>query len=319
MNALAENPVDPFIPISAITLREGDASGFDIFVRVQANSRGVLFCSSGQTIASGQIQNMCQEARLFIHRDDRERYQEFLRLNYEDRISDERIPIIDRISVLNGVIRDILGEQFAHGTTDSIVENCQQLGMNSINLLGSDSLVPKDLCRVLHHDFGTFTHSANVSAYAVVLGRALGFSESDLTQIAVGGLLHDLGKLDISEKILNKPGKLSDEEFQQVKRHPVAGLQRVGDRSDLSCGQLMMIYQHHERVNGQGYPVGCSADEIHPWSKLCAVVDVFEALTSHRSYRRPFTHEVALAVLQKGIDVEFDREILTCWNRILTR
>jgi HD-GYP domain-containing protein (c-di-GMP phosphodiesterase class II) len=170
---------------------------------------------------------------------------------------------------------------------------------------------------VLYHDYGTFTHSANVSAYAVLLGNALSFSQEELRQIAVGGLLHDIGKIEISDRILNKPGKLDDAEMREVQKHPTTGLQRVADRTDLNFGQMMMIYQHHERGDGSGYPVGCTSDEIHPWAKLCAIVDIYEALTSLRPYRHPLSTAAALAVLDREGETKLDKEMLECWRQLV--
>ncbi len=90
-------------------------------------------------------------------------------------IQDER-PIIETLAIMNEVIRDVLCDEFAHGNTDSIVKTCQELGTTSSRLLADQPIVLNALCRVLHHDYGTFTHSANVSAYAQLLARALGFS-----------------------------------------------------------------------------------------------------------------------------------------------
>jgi HD-GYP domain-containing protein (c-di-GMP phosphodiesterase class II) len=316
MRSLVEESTDQLIPISVATLFRGTMPGFDIFVRSKGSRVPLLFCSADQEFFD-EPTRVSQHEKLFIHRDNRDRYQLYLRQNYNASIADDRIPVTQRLSVLSEVIRDVLGEQFANGTTESIVETCQTFGKSSVALLGSELVVPSELCSVLHHDFGTFTHSANVSAYSVVLGRALGYCRSDLEQIAVGGLLHDIGKLDICETILNKPGRLTDDEFTKIKMHPTTGLQRVGTRSDLSYDQMMMIYQHHERLDGSGYPVGCSANEIHPWGKLCAIVDVFEALTSDRPYRAPYSRATAFAVLEKGNGVEFDREMLLCWRRLL--
>ena len=89
------------------------------------------------------------------------------------------------------------------------------------------------------------------------------------------------------------------------------------ERDDLSFGQLMMTYQHHERMDGSGYPVGCLGDEIHPWAKLCAIVDVYEALTSNRPYRSPMTPKTALTLLDKGEGTEFDPEMLKCWRQLI--
>jgi len=141
-----------------------------------------------------------------------------------------------------------------------------------------------------------------VASYISVLAKALGFSGDELQQIVVGALLHDMGKLEIPDSILAKPGRLDEFEFRQVQLHPGLGFRRlVKEQRRLTYDQLMIVYQHHEKLNGKGYPVGLPADEIHYWAKMCSVVDIFEALTSQRPYRKPMTHETALAMLDNRI------------------
>ncbi len=172
---------------------------------------------------------------------------------------------------------------------------------------------------MLRSDHSRVTHALNVFAYTTLLARGLGFSHGELAQLATGALLHDLGMLDVDPLVINKPDRLNDNERRQVQAHPGLGLQRVIDRYDLSAGVMMMIYQHHERLNGSGYPVGIAVDEMHPWSRLCCVAEVYAALTSTRPYRQAIVPQTAIAVLDRGAGIEFDREIVTCWRRMVLK
>jgi putative nucleotidyltransferase with HDIG domain len=312
-------PTSPeqLMPVSLATFGHSSIVGIDLFVRPSPADPAVLLCSSADVEQLHAVHRLLGEGirRVYIRLEDRNLYQRFLRDNWPELLSSE-LPQSERTEIMSEVIRDVLSEQFQSGSTDSIVDNCKRYGSVVSDLLGGEPIVVMDLVKVLHHDYGTFTHSTNVSAYAVLLAKALGYQADDLEQIAVGALLHDLGKLEISDDILNKPGKLSEEEFRIVQKHPTLGISRVADRMDLTYGQMMMIYQHHERCNGSGYPVACSGDDIHPWAKLCAIVDVFEALTSVRPYRNPLSLEIAISILDKGVD-EFDKEMLQCWRSLM--
>jgi HD-GYP domain-containing protein (c-di-GMP phosphodiesterase class II) len=148
-----------------------------------------------------------------------------------------------------------------------------------------------------------------------MLAMRLGITaKSELRQIAVGAMLHDLGKLGIPESILTKPGMLDDRELDLVKSHPVLGFRKLCRRSDLNYGQLMMVYQHHERMDGLGYPVGSAADEIHAWTRICSVVDVFEALTSNRPYRAHLRIDEVLGLMDLSSGTRFDRGVYECWK-----
>jgi len=98
-----------------------------------------------------------------------------------------------------------------------------------------------------------------------------------------------------------------------IESHTQRGYEELCDRADLEFGQLMMVYQHHEHIDGRGYPVRIMGDEIHPWAKLLAVVDVFDALTGKRSYRRPMSSQAALDHLQARAGRQFDPKVVDCW------
>ncbi len=307
------------IPISLSMLRTLPMQGVAFYIRPPQEASPILLLQCSERIDGARIESLLSEGftNVYIRGEDRQRYQEALRENWRDLIENSHQPLENRMRILSEVVRDLLSGQFASGNTEGIIAACQSFGPSAVTVLGTEPVVLGQLYRVLHHDYATFTHSTNVSAYCVLLARHYGLEADDLQQIAVGGLLHDIGKLDIPESILNKPGRLDEQEFVQIKTHPTIGLEKVSHREDLSLGQIMMIYQHHERINGQGYPVGCSGDEIHLWAKICAIVDVFEALTSFRPYRQPLETDVALAVLEKGRGTEFDSELLTCWQDLI--
>ena len=102
-----------------------------------------------------------------------------------------------------------------------------------------------------------------------------------------------------------------------MKRHPTDGFLKLKDQENVSFDQLMMVYQHHEWQNGNGYPVGITVEEIHPWAKICVVADVFEALTSDRPYRKSMPISKAMEIMDRESNVHFDEEILRCWKTII--
>ncbi len=309
------------IPISIATICPDVPLGVNIYLRPGPDAPPVLFSAFKDIPDIRKLSALTSNGvnKLFIDRDEYSRYQEDLRENWKSLAADESTPVTQRMAVLSEVMRDVLSRSFQTARADSIVQVSQQLASGACELISHEPIVTRQLCSVLHHDYATFTHSTNVSLYAVLLARELGFRGEQLEQIAIGALLHDIGKLEIDERILTKPGRLDEFEFREVKKHPTTGFRALVSREDLNKGQLMMVYQHHERMNGSGYPVGCTGDEIHPWARLCAVVDVFEALTSDRPYRMPMTHKTALAVLDNGEATEFDADILACWRTMVNQ
>ncbi|EFM10188.1 metal dependent phosphohydrolase [Paenibacillus curdlanolyticus YK9] len=130
----------------------------------------------------------------------------------------------------------------------------------------------------------TYQHSVQVGMLSFYLASWMGYSEEEAVEIGQAGFLHDIGKCRIKEDILNKPGRLTDEEFAEIKRHPDYGFEIIQQSMENEVAALVAA-QHHERMNGTGYPLGLIGDQIHPVAKIVAVVDVYSAMISMRVYR----------------------------------
>jgi HD-GYP domain-containing protein (c-di-GMP phosphodiesterase class II) len=175
-------------------------------------------------------------------------------------------------------------------------------------------VLPRDLFRVARHDYATFTHVTNVACFAVLLVARLGCRDRQtLDRIACGAILHDVGKRFIPREVLNKRGPLDRAERDLIESHPQRGYEDLYGKPGIDEVQLMLTYQHHERLDGSGYPVGILADEIHPWAQALAIVDVFEAMTGRRPYRRPAPVNEVLAYLERNAGTCYNAEMVQCW------
>ena len=152
------------------------------------------------------------------------------------------------------------------------------------------------LAKLRVHDAYTFTHGVNVAVLAVAFGAALGISRQGLKQLGLAGLFHDLGKTGVPDAILNKPGPLSPQEFERIRDHPAHGCRLLAGRG-LPDAVLRGVGEHHERCDGSGYPQGLAGEAIHPFGRVLGVADVFDALTSRRSYKDAMLPTRALGVL----------------------
>lgn len=311
------------IPISAHTLVPNALIGLDIYLRATSRSKPVLFCADSEPVSIDRIHQIEAEkvGKLFIDRNDYSKYQTYLRSSWQELISDTRQPAVNRVCVMSDLMRSVLHEELRDPSAKNIadiVSASQEMCSVTADVLEETPVLVSQLCDVMHHDYATFTHSTNVAIFATMLAREIGFTADEIKEIAVGALLHDIGKLKIPEGILSKPGRLDVYEMREVQRHPTIGFQLLANQDSLTFGQLMMAYQHHEKADGSGYPVQCLGDEIHPWAKLCTIVDIFEALTSERPYRTPMTHKTALAVLEKERQT-VDQEMLKCWAKLVNQ
>lgn len=162
---------------------------------------------------------------------------------------------------------------------------------------------------VSDRDEQTGGHCERVASNAVAVGRKLGLGKDELRRFYWAGVLHDLGKLSVPEAILRKPGRLTTEEFEVIKKHPVDGERILLDISESFSDIATGVRSHHEHWDGTGYPDGLKGEAIPLIGRVLAVVDVFEAVTSHRPYRAPMTRDEALALIQAGSGSHFDPQI----------
>ena len=151
----------------------------------------------------------------------------------------------------------------------------------------------------------THGHSMRVTMYSLILARKLNLDDKMLEEIETAGLLHDIGKIGIPQNILCKPGKLTDEEFAIMKSHP-----EKGEKILTGIKKLAIISNwlktHHERWDGHGYPLGLKGEEIPFSSRIIALADTYDAMTSTRSYRKALTHEIAISEIEKCAGTQFD-------------
>lgn len=143
----------------------------------------------------------------------------------------------------------------------------------------------------------TFTHSVNVCVLSLILGIIKGYSETQLFELGIGSLLHDLGKIIIPPEIINKPGSLNNEELGIVHKHPAYGFSILCQEPRISIESSLVAYQHHERYDGSGYPHGLKGDQIHEYAQLVSIVDIYDALTSDRVYRSKISPYEAVEIL----------------------
>lgn len=167
------------------------------------------------------------------------------------------------------------------------------------------------------YDSYIFTHSLNVTVYTLGLAVELGFNEKQLMDIGMGALLHDVGKMAIPVEVLNKPGRLNDEEFQIIQSHAKAGFDMLRNVPNLSLLSAHCAYQHHERLDGTGYPQGLKEKQIHYYAKMIAIADVFDAVTSNRIYRKPMLPHEGLELLYSGVGKQFDQALVEAFRRTI--
>lgn len=165
----------------------------------------------------------------------------------------------------------------------------------------------------LYDDY-LYQHSFQVTMYSIAIAREMGYSYEDQRLIGIGALLHDVGKLVIPTEILMKPGKLTNEEFEEMKRHTTYGFDLLRNLHSVSLLVAHCAFQHHERLDGSGYPRGLKEAEIHPFAKIIGVADVFDAVTSNRVYRGKMLPSEGIAIIEAASGTGFDKRVVDAFK-----
>lgn len=205
---------------------------------------------------------------------------------------------------LVGIIENIISPNFE---TLRLYDSLQDLYLNTVKALAA---------AIDAKDEYTHGHSFRVAKYAVAIGRQLELPAKEISDLEIAAYMHDLGKIGISELILGKPGKLTNDEFCHIRQHPVF-TDKILQPIHLASNIIQGAVQHHERLDGTGYPLGLAGDDISLFGRVIAVADVFDALTSKRPYREEMPVETALKMLCDNVNKEFDRNVVLALIRAL--
>lgn len=302
-----------YLPIAVGTLAPAENLDFDLFLRSDAG-QATLFRGKNYELEHADLKRCAESAisTLYIRVGDHERYCDYLR---DDVLSSGELQPEQRLQVLTAVNRSVFESAFSSVNIQRYMEFADNAGRELAETMASIDVSLSGLLKLMTHDYYTYTHVANVTTYCLALARGLGITDlTELKEIAKGGLLHDYGKRHIPKYVLNCTAKLDEAAWATMLQHPTHAFRDLSARDDVTWAQLMMAYQHHERPDGKGYPVGIGGDEIHPWAHICKIADVFDALTSERPYRKPDPISRVLEMMESRAGIEFDGEMMQCFQ-----
>lgn len=214
----------------------------------------------------------------------------------------EKLKVEDRTKVkLNESVRARVAEgmSYMYSNTDAadLAGKTKSIADDLMTAINENEALAFDISLLKVSDEYTFKHSVDVATMAMVVAKNTGMSEQAVYDIGIAGLLHDIGKSKIPSEILNKPGRLTDEEFTIIKKHPVYGYQMLKDNRELSEDIKLGVLQHHEKINGSGYPMGVEENRIAWFAKIISIADIYDALVTERPYKAGFSPRDAVEML----------------------
>lgn len=213
----------------------------------------------------------------------------------------------------NKVVRQVLddirfGQKFQVDRVESLIDNMMESVFRNQN-----ALLP--LARLKKLDDYTFEHSVGVSALLIVFGRVMKLPKETIKELALGGLLHDIGKIQIPDSIIDKPGKLTDDEYLLIQSHVSAGTKLLENAPGISDVVLKVVGEHHERIDGSGYPNRLVGKQISLYGQMAAIVDVYDAITSEKVYNHGMPATQALKKLLEWSKHHFDPQLVQAFIR----
>lgn len=260
----------------------------------------IVFLTSGTVLTDRHIENLTKLDLQYVY------VMEKTNEAVSDQILPPSVVIVDRqltkeysqsMDQFKNVYQTVgLGKKIEREVVEKSVLPLMKEVVKSNNVLGR-------LRQIESSDAYTYRHSMNVGILAAMIGKWLNYSEKDLESLTTAAMLHDIGKSKIPEDIINKPGSLTAEEYELVKKHSNFGYEILKNSEGMTFDILCGVLQHHERMDGSGYPLGIKGNRIHEFAKIIAVVDVFDAMTSQKVYRSkvsPF--KVAEHIVQNSFD-----------------
>lgn len=198
---------------------------------------------------------------------------------------------------------------YSNTNAEDFADASKSIASELLKAIDDNDALAIDISTLKVSDEYTFKHSVDVATMAMVVAKKMGFSQEEVYDVGVAGLLHDLGKSKVPPEILNKPGKLTDEEFEIMKQHSVNSYNILKDNKGIKDSIKLAVLQHHEKINGQGYPMGLKADQICRFAKVLTVVDIYDALVTERPYKEAFTQRDAVEMLM-AMTYELDMDSL---------
>jgi len=298
------------MPIYLDSIRVDSVLDFDLYIEVDRQL--VLYRSADLSFTDRTRQKLLENKvdHLFVAFESKKKYQRYIEKNLDKILKDPSIKETKKAGILyetsTGLVKDVLSKP----TLGDNIQRSKDLVANSVDFIlkGRDAFL--NLMKITSFDYYTYTHSVNVCTFAVALAQQLGFKDEEfLHQLGIGALLHDVGKSRISDRIISKRGSLSPVEFEIMKKHPKWGVDLLQETDLIDSSSYYPVLQHHERGDRRGYPAGLSLDEMHIYSKIVAVVDSFDAMTTERVYQPAIESYPAFRIML-SLKGAYDEEIL---------
>lgn len=311
---MSEQDLSPYFRIRMSTLHPGKITNFDIYL--QLDGRMIVYLRAGDRLADGKIQTLNTKDTgnsFFVKTEDKQKYRDWVR----EEMNRLDLDPMSKAKILRESSLAIMEDLFENPDVHTALDNSRPIITDFIKFMEEEPEAMKFLISLSGHDFYTYNHSLDVGIYSLGLGGALGFDAKTLEELGVASMFHDIGKRNVDLAILCKKGPLDDAEWEQMKRHPQYGLMILNEHEGISDAIKAACFEHHESWSGNGYPQQISANEIHPFARIVAITDTYDAMTTQRSYNVPMKPLDAVTMMKEKLAGRYDPDMLKAMYSVL--
>lgn len=311
-----DNSLDSYMLIDKRVLQLDCKLDFNLY-SFNDESHMSVFLENNTVIDKAYKSSILNMQEIYAKKTDRSKYDSFLEKNIQNIVYDNTLTLEEKTDIIYESTSNLTQSLYSNPNALKNAKRSENIVAPVLaNILYNNATVSSYI-KIIEYDYYTHTHSLNVSIYALCLGAFLNMDKNRLKLLGKSALLHDLGKSSINSKIVNKPGRLTPEEFETMKSHPSFGYVtalKIGlEDKDILDG----IRHHHEKLNGLGYPDGLKGDEITEFARIIGVCDIFDALTTRRSYKEGMKSFDALILMKKEMNEHLDMSIVNSFIKML--
>jgi len=250
----------------------------------------------------------------YIRREDEKSFTEYFNRHTQEALNVADTPIEKKAELLYDQAEYLVKKVFREHPTKENIRAGQELVAQFSTQVLADQITTQALLSLFSKDYYTFSHCVQVALLGMSLCRFLGWGTKEVEDFGLGALFHDIGKSAVDERILNKPGKLEKDEFELIKRHPLLGYEKIKNAHVMTIDQLSVVLQHHEALDGSGYPSRLKRFEIHKYARVARIVDIYDALTSNRAYKEALSAQEALRIMNDEMRHTLDARVFEAFT-----
>lgn len=315
---MAEKKAKRYKAIDKRLITEGELLEFTTYESNDTKTVMSLFLQSDTVVDGNSKVRLREVENLFVIDEEYERYQRYAQKHLKTIATNSEVPFSEKADIVYSKASEVMDELFKNPDSLANMQKSQDIVDGFVNLVLQDEATLASIMKIAAHDYYTHTHSINVSIYSLSLAKFLGLKDKELEDIGMSSMMHDLGKSKVDWDIINKNGKLTDTEFTRMKKHPAAGYDIALNLGITDKRILAGIRSHHEKLDGGGYPDGLKDKQISLFPRIIAVCDVFDALTTKRSYKDAMTSFEAIGLMKKQMQGHLDMRLIDALIKMCT-